>query len=199
MPPKITGAQPHLPWEVRAQLICLYWHFFREMLSLHTHPESIRLCVEHSSLDHRTYFQTSKGHVTWIIWKVNRIPMHCGVVYESVHLLARGHVIRMYVGRDKKIGVDDLVVFFHWKRDIYVFARISGNPFIGMDSVYLPFQSFYSLSIPSPMSLWDYRVHGGSARYAWKVLSSVQVEVFFKNTSLVIHHYRSHITGHMVS
>ncbi len=115
MPPKITGAQPHLPWEVRGQLICLYWHFFREMLSLHTHPESIRLCVEHSSLDHRTYFQTSKGHVTWIIWKVNRIHMHCGVVYESVHLLARGHVIRMYVGRDKKIGVDDLVVFFSLK------------------------------------------------------------------------------------
>ncbi len=27
--------------------------------------------------------------------KVNRIPAHCGVVYESVHPLARGHVIRV--------------------------------------------------------------------------------------------------------
>ncbi len=47
----------------------------------------------HYSKDHRNYFQTSKGHVTEIIWKVNRIPTHYGVAYESVHSLARGHVI----------------------------------------------------------------------------------------------------------
>ncbi len=40
-------------------------------------------------------FQTSKGHVTWIIKKVNTIPMHCGVAYESLLSLARGHVIRV--------------------------------------------------------------------------------------------------------
>ncbi len=49
----------------------------------------------HSSIDHRTYFQTSKGHVTWIIWKVNSIPTHCGLAYESIHSLARGHMIRV--------------------------------------------------------------------------------------------------------
>ncbi len=38
----------------------------------------------HSSIDHRNYFQTSKGHVTWIIQKVNRIPAHCGVAYECL-------------------------------------------------------------------------------------------------------------------
>ncbi len=39
--------------------------------------------------------------MTWIIKKVNRIPMHCGVTYESVCSLARGHMIRCvpsYVG-----------------------------------------------------------------------------------------------------
>ncbi len=48
------------------------------------------------SICHRTYFHTSKGHVTWIIKNVNRIPTHCGVAYESVGLLARGHVIRIW-------------------------------------------------------------------------------------------------------
>ncbi len=35
------------------------------------------------------YFHISKGHVTWIIKKVNRISTHCGVANESVsaHLL----------------------------------------------------------------------------------------------------------------
>ncbi len=31
-----------------------------------------------------------------IIKKVNRIPTHCGVAYESVHSLAIGHVIRVW-------------------------------------------------------------------------------------------------------
>ncbi len=34
--------------------------------------------------------------MTWIIKKVNRIPTHCGVAYESVCLLVRGHVIRVW-------------------------------------------------------------------------------------------------------
>ncbi len=41
------------------------------------------------------YFQTLKGHVTWIIKKVNGISKHCGAAYESIHLLTRGHVIRV--------------------------------------------------------------------------------------------------------
>ncbi len=36
-------------------------------------------------------------NVTWIIQKVNRIPTHCDVTYESVHSLAIGHVIRVWV------------------------------------------------------------------------------------------------------
>ncbi len=35
------------------------------------------------------------GHEIWIIKKVNRIPTHCVVAYESVCPLARGHVIRV--------------------------------------------------------------------------------------------------------
>ncbi len=49
------------------------------------------------SICHRTYFHTSKGHVTWIIKKVNRIPTHCGVAYESVRSLARGHMIKVWM------------------------------------------------------------------------------------------------------
>ncbi len=49
----------------------------------------------HSSIDQRNYFQTSKVHMTWIIQKVNNIPMHCGVAYENVHSLARCHLIRV--------------------------------------------------------------------------------------------------------
>ncbi len=33
--------------------------------------------------------------MTWIIKKVNRIPTHCGVAYESVRSLARDHMIRV--------------------------------------------------------------------------------------------------------
>ncbi len=43
-----------------------------------------------------TSFRTSKGHVTWIIKKFNKISTHCGVAYESVCSLARGHVIRWW-------------------------------------------------------------------------------------------------------
>ncbi len=57
----------------------------------------IFMCKIHSSINHRNYFQTSKGHMTWIILKVNRIPTHCGVAYECVHSFSRGHVIRVCV------------------------------------------------------------------------------------------------------
>ncbi len=30
-------------------------------------------------MDNQNYFQTSKGHITWIIYKVNGIPTQCGV------------------------------------------------------------------------------------------------------------------------
>ncbi len=60
------------------------------------HPSSVVfLCWTLPRICHRTYFHTSKSHVTWIIKKVNRIPTHCGVAYESVHSLARGHMIRV--------------------------------------------------------------------------------------------------------
>ncbi len=48
------------------------------------------------SICHWIYFHTSKGHIAWIIKKVNRIPTHCGVAYESVRSLARGHMIRVW-------------------------------------------------------------------------------------------------------
>ncbi len=42
-------------------------------------------------------FHILKGHVTLIMRKVNRIPMHCGVAYESVCSLASGHLIRVCI------------------------------------------------------------------------------------------------------
>ncbi len=48
------------------------------------------------SICHRTYFHTSKDHVTWIIKKVNRISTHCDVAYENVRSLGRGCVIRVW-------------------------------------------------------------------------------------------------------
>ncbi len=44
-----------------------------------------------SYVEHSLAF--AKDHVPWIIKKVNSIPMHCGVAYESV----LGHVIRVCV------------------------------------------------------------------------------------------------------
>ncbi len=52
--------------------------------------------VNKSGICHRPYFHTSKGHVTWIIKKANMIPTQCGVANESVHSLARDHVIRVW-------------------------------------------------------------------------------------------------------
>ncbi len=60
------------------------------------HPSLIVfLCWTLPSICHQTYFHYSKGHVTWIIKKVNKIPTHCVVVYESVCSLVWGHVIRV--------------------------------------------------------------------------------------------------------
>ncbi len=42
-------------------------------------------------IDHQNYFQTSKGHVTWIIQKVNRIPTHCGD-HRNYFQTSKGHV-----------------------------------------------------------------------------------------------------------
>ncbi len=49
------------------------------------------------SFRHRTHLHTSKGHVTWIIKKVNSILTHCGVAYESARSLARDHVIIVWL------------------------------------------------------------------------------------------------------
>ncbi len=60
------------------------------------HPSSVMfLPWTLPSICHWTYFHTSKGHMTWVIKNVNRFPMHCGVAYESVCVLARDHVIRV--------------------------------------------------------------------------------------------------------
>ncbi len=50
-----------------------YWHF-----KMFWTPSCS--CVN-PSICHQTYFHTSKGQVTWIIKKVNRISMHCGVTW----------------------------------------------------------------------------------------------------------------------
>ncbi len=43
--------------------------------------------------------------MTCIIQKVNTIPMHCVVAYESVHSFARGHVIRVILQNSGIMGV----------------------------------------------------------------------------------------------
>ncbi len=48
----------------------------------------------HCGVAYESVCLLARGHVSWIIKKVNRVPTHCGVAYESVCLLARGHVIR---------------------------------------------------------------------------------------------------------
>ncbi len=73
-------------------------------LVVHFYWTFLRIC-------HWTYFHISKGHVTWNIKKVNRIPTHCGVAYESVHSLARSHVIEVCVWTWKKYVLVEI-----WKR-----------------------------------------------------------------------------------
>ncbi len=51
--------------------------------------------IVHSSIDHRNYFQVSKRHVIWIIYKQLIEFLHIVVWHMSVHSLARGHVIRV--------------------------------------------------------------------------------------------------------
>ncbi len=72
--------QPHSIWSHPSLVMFLHW----------TLP----------SICHLTYIHTSKGHMTGIIKKVNRIPTHCGVANESVRSLARGHVIRVCICSD---------------------------------------------------------------------------------------------------
>ncbi len=69
-------------------------HFIKLVLC-HACDKMFAACIL-PSICHWTYFHTSKDHMTWIIKKVNRIPTHCGVAYESVCLLARGHVIGVW-------------------------------------------------------------------------------------------------------
>ncbi len=59
-----------------------------------SHPSPVLVLnpPQHLPMD----YHTSKGHVTWIIKKFNRIPTHYGLSYKSVHSLARGHVIRVW-------------------------------------------------------------------------------------------------------
>ncbi len=50
---------------------------------------------KHSSIDKRNYFQTSRGHVTWIVYRKLIVFLHIVVWHKRVHLVARGHVIRV--------------------------------------------------------------------------------------------------------
>ncbi len=67
------------------------------------------------SIYHRTYFNTSKGHLTWFIKKVSRIPTHCGVAYESVCSLLRGHVISVWYKGVSMGGCPTWKSLFHFK------------------------------------------------------------------------------------
>ncbi len=73
----------------------LWWRFWHILFCVSHLSPVVFLHWTLPSICYRTYIHTSKDHVTWIIKKVNRIPTHCGVAYESVRLLARGHVIRV--------------------------------------------------------------------------------------------------------
>ncbi len=92
----------------------------------HLHPSSVVfLHWTLPSICHRTYFHTSKGHVTWIIKKVNIIPMHCGVACESVCSLARGHVIRVCRHLVKNISAVDMYFYCHSALKLIWYTRHS--------------------------------------------------------------------------
>ncbi len=85
------------------------------------------------SICHSNYFQISKDHVTCIIWKVRRMPMHCGVAFESVRLLAGGHMIRVWGNPDCLSHVPACVILFpciktSWKIDLRL--KISNRLFV---------------------------------------------------------------------
>ncbi len=70
------------------------WFYVRTIFCFKSQYPSTSVPNLHSSIERHNYFQTSNGNMTWIIQNVNRILTHCGVAYESVHSLVRGHVIR---------------------------------------------------------------------------------------------------------
>ncbi len=81
---------------INVKTLIMYKHITPNTIYYYSHPSPVVfLHWTLPSICHRTYFHTSNGHVTWIIKKINRIPMHCRVAYESVHSLDRGHVIRV--------------------------------------------------------------------------------------------------------
>ncbi len=78
-------------------VLCHFKRYLKNTLALHTRPL-------HTLLE---LLLTSKGHMTWIISKVNNIPMHCGLAYESVRSLATcsrlwRRMLRRYQKRSKK-------------------------------------------------------------------------------------------------
>ncbi len=75
--------------------------------------------VNHSSVDHRNCLQTSKGHVTWIIEKVNCIPTHCGVACKSVHSLLEVTWLKCTYKPLELIGGVHLNVMLHKTYELY--------------------------------------------------------------------------------
>ncbi len=91
------------------------------------------------------YFETLKSHVTWIISKVNSIPTHCSVAYESVLSLAQCvrlwcRMLRRYQKHSKKyISTSNFESSSH--QNVTAKKPISNMYFMYVDMVW-----FHSLS-----------------------------------------------------
>ncbi len=93
------------------------------------------------SIFHQTYLHTSKGHVTWIIKKVNKIPTHCGVAYDSVRSLARDHVIRV------------------WASACACYADTTHRCAPPMWQVLFLLTKFTTISLPFPIQDYNFPIH----------------------------------------
>ncbi len=84
----------------------------QEVPTLHlTHPSLVVfLCLTRPSICHQNYFQPSKGHVIWIMLKVNIIPMHCGVAYH------------MRIQEYKNTWIQ---LWFIWQKGAYIYVSTS--------------------------------------------------------------------------
>ncbi len=66
--------------------------------------------------------------MTLIIETVNRIPTHCGVAYHSVNLLARGHVIRVWILEIYQENQPrPIKMLYKWAHDIGVDTNVLKN------------------------------------------------------------------------
>ncbi len=74
--------------------------------------------------------------MTWTIKKVNRIPTHCGVAYESVHSLSRGHVIIVWPVQSSNLkrSLMNMIDKYHDSQEIVVIDNHHNSSWMAVHS-----------------------------------------------------------------